>query len=79
MKLINIIMYIGKFCRYLLQDQEIGYFSVLNPRIRNNIDKKLNVAFAEIDIDDMEKVAALPLQYKEISKYRCDCRLKSPL
>jgi phenylalanyl-tRNA synthetase beta chain len=52
-----------------LQDQEIGYFSVLNPRIRNNIDKKLNVAFAEIDIDDMEKVAALPLQYKEISKY----------
>ena len=27
-----------------LKDQEIGYFSVLNPKIRNNIDKKLNVA-----------------------------------
>lgn len=53
----------------LLEDQEIGYFSVLNPKIRNNIDKKLNVAFAEIDIDDMEKVNEIPLKYKEISKY----------
>jgi phenylalanyl-tRNA synthetase beta chain len=53
----------------LLDDHEIGYFSVLNPKVRNNIDKKLNVAFAEIDIDDMEKVNELPLKYKEISKY----------
>jgi len=52
-----------------LKDQEIGYISVLNPKIRNNIDKKLNVAFAEIDIDDMEKVSAVPLKFKEVSKY----------
>lgn len=52
-----------------LKDQKIGYFSVLNPKIKNNIDKKLNVAFAEIDIDEMEKVEAVPLQYKEVSKY----------
>ena len=52
-----------------LEDQEIGYLSVLNPRIRNNIDKKLNVAYAEIDIDDMEKIDVLPLEYKEVSKY----------
>lgn len=52
-----------------LSEQEIGYLSVLNPRIRNNIDKKLNVAFAEIDIDDMEKIDLLPLEYKEVSKY----------
>lgn len=53
----------------LLKDQEIGYLSVLNPKIRNNIDKKLNVAFAEIDIDDMEKVSAVELKFKEVSKY----------
>jgi len=53
----------------LLKDQEIGYISVLNPKIRNNIDKKLNVVFAEIDIDDMEKVSAVPLKFKEVSKY----------
>jgi phenylalanyl-tRNA synthetase beta chain len=52
-----------------LKDQEIGYLSVLNPRIRNNIDKKLNVAFAEIDIDDMDMIDAEPLRYKEVSKY----------
>ena len=43
--------------------------SVLNPIIRDNIDKKLNVAFAEIDIYDMEKTDAAVLEYKEVSKY----------
>lgn len=52
-----------------LKDKEIGYFSVLNPKVRDNIDKKLNVAFAEIDIDDMEKIEEFPLEYKEVSKY----------
>ncbi len=52
-----------------LKNQDIGYFSVLNPKIKNNIDKKLNVAFAEIDIDDMEKIDVVPLDYKEVSKY----------
>ena len=49
--------------------KEIGYFSVLNPRIRNNMDKKLHVAFAEIDIDDLETIDMVPLQYKEVSRY----------
>jgi phenylalanyl-tRNA synthetase beta chain len=53
----------------LLEGSEIGYFSVLNPRIRNNIDKKLNVVFAEIDLERMEQTAAEPLNYKEVSKY----------
>lgn len=52
-----------------LKGEEIGYFSVLNPRVKNKIDKKLNVAFAEIDIECMEKVAAEDLRYTEISKY----------
>ncbi len=52
-----------------LEGREIGYFSVLNPRVRNNIDKKLNVVFAEIDIELMEQVDVKPLTYKEVSKY----------
>ncbi|MFT4146574.1 MAG: phenylalanine--tRNA ligase subunit beta [Mobilitalea sp.] len=52
-----------------LKDEEIGYFSVINPRVKNKIDKKLNVAFAEIDIETMEKVAAESLRYSEVSKY----------
>jgi phenylalanyl-tRNA synthetase beta chain len=53
----------------LLNGGEIGYFSVINPKIKNKIDKKLNVAFAEIDIENLEKVAAEPLRYNEVSKY----------
>jgi phenylalanyl-tRNA synthetase beta chain len=53
----------------LLKGEEIGYFSVINPKIKNKIDKKLNVAFAEIDIEDMEQVAAEQLRYNEVSKY----------
>jgi phenylalanyl-tRNA synthetase beta chain len=53
----------------LLKGEEIGYFSILNPRVKNKIDKKLNVAFAEIDIENLEKVAAESLRYTEVSKY----------
>ena len=52
-----------------LKGEEIGNFSVINPKIKNKIDKKLNVAFAEIDIEMMEKVAEEPLRYAEVSKY----------
>ncbi len=53
----------------LLKGEEIGYFSVLNPRVRTKIDKKLNVAFAEIDIESLEKIAAEGLRYTEVSKF----------
>lgn len=53
----------------MLKEEEIGFFSVLNPRVKNKLDKKLNVAFAEIDIESLEKVAAEGLCYTEISKY----------
>lgn len=52
-----------------VKDQEIGFFSVLNPRVKNKIDKKLNVAFAEIDLENLEKVQAEVLRYTEVSKY----------
>lgn len=52
-----------------LSDVNIGCFSVLNPRVRNKIDKKLNLAFAEIDLNDFETVNERPKSYKEVSKY----------
>ena len=52
-----------------LKDITIGYFSVLNPRIKSRIDKKLNVAFAEIDILSLEQVSAEGLRYSEVSRY----------
>ncbi len=52
-----------------LKEQEIGYFSILNPRVKNKIDKKLNVAFAEIDLENLEKAEGESLRYTEVSKY----------
>lgn len=53
----------------LLKGEEIGYFSILNPRVKNKIDKKLNVAFAEIDMANLEKIEKESIKYVEISKY----------
>jgi phenylalanyl-tRNA synthetase beta chain len=52
-----------------VKGEEIGYFSVLNPKIKNKIDKKLNVAFIEIDIANLGKSEAEKLRYTEVSKY----------
>ncbi len=52
-----------------VKGMEVGYFSILNPRIKNRIDKKLNAAFIEIDLEDLGKVKAEDLHYTEISKY----------
>ncbi len=53
----------------LLKGEEIGYFSILNPRVKNKLDKKLNVAYAELDLESFEKVAAEGLRYAEVSRY----------
>ncbi len=53
----------------IVKGEEIGYFSILNPRVKNKIDKKLNVAFAEIDMANFEKVKKEGLLYTEVSKY----------
>lgn len=52
-----------------VKGEEIGYFSVLNPKVKNRIDKKLIVAFAEIDIGYLENIEAEDLRYTEVSKY----------
>ncbi|HHT97270.1 MAG TPA: phenylalanine--tRNA ligase subunit beta, partial [Clostridiales bacterium] len=52
-----------------LNQIETGYFSLINPRIRNKIDKKLNIAYAEIDLMEFEAIDAEHRKYKEVSKY----------
>ncbi len=52
-----------------VKGQEVGYFSILDPRVKNRIDKKLNVAFAEIDLEDLARIEAVELRYSEVSKY----------
>lgn len=48
---------------------EVGYFSVLNPRVRNKIDKKMNVVFAEIDLSTFEEIEPSNVDFEEVSKY----------
>lgn len=52
-----------------LAGEDVGYFALLDPKIKNKLDKKLHVAFIEIDLINMEKLVAQPLRYTEVSKY----------
>ncbi len=49
--------------------KEIGVISVLNPRIAGNIDKKLNVAYVEIDYADFAGITLGGISYKEMSRF----------
>lgn len=48
----------------------LGYISVLNPRIKDAINKKSNIVVAQINIDTLDKIKYLDIQYEEISKYQ---------
>ena len=51
-------------------DECLGYISVLNPRIKDAINKKSNIVVAQINIDTLDKIKYLDIQYEEISKYQ---------
>lgn len=51
-------------------DECLGYISVLNPRIKDAINKKSNIVVAQINIDMLDKIKYLDIQYEEISKYQ---------
>ena len=48
---------------------EVGYISVLNPRIAANIDRKLSAAICEIDLAAFAQFAAVPVKAAEVSKF----------
>lgn len=53
----------------MMDGKKVGYFSVLHPKIRVKIDKKLQVAFAEVDLADFEATEYKNVMYTEVSKY----------
>ena len=53
----------------LVADGEtIGFLSVLHPRVKARLDRKAAVAVAEIDMDRLAGISALPLAYSEPSR-----------
>ena len=50
-------------------DNIIGYVSVLNLLIKNNMDKKSNVVIIEMDLEELLKIEKEKVMYKDISKY----------
>ncbi|WMJ88126.1 phenylalanine--tRNA ligase subunit beta [Anaerocolumna sp. MB42-C2] len=69
---------ISKNCNYVhpvnlavitINGTAVGYFSCIHPKVRDKIDKKLNIAFAEIDMDNFTAVEKGTIIYRELSKY----------
>ena len=53
-----------------IDNTEIGIISSLHPAVRNKIDKKLDISFAEIDFRELSKCLSKNISYKEVSKYQ---------
>ena len=51
-------------------NEVIGYISSLDIRIKDTIDKKMNCAIIEIELDKLNKIDKIDKVYKEISKYQ---------
>jgi phenylalanyl-tRNA synthetase beta chain len=47
----------------------LGYLSVINPLVNQNIDKKLNIAVMELNMSFIQTIAVQPIRYNEPSKY----------
>jgi len=50
-------------------DYELGYLTTLHPKIKNNIDKKLNIVIAEINLFNLYKLLYNELEFSAVSKY----------
>lgn len=50
--------------------ENIGYVTVINPIIKDKINKKSNIVLAEIDMDKLSQIEEEKVMYKEISKYQ---------
>lgn len=65
----NFIHPINSFCvKY--EGKTLGYISVLNPKIKDNINSKIPVVIFEIRIDNINEISNREVEYKEPSKYQ---------
>ena len=58
-----------KTAKIVCKGLELGYVTVLHPKIKNNIDKKLNIAIAEINLFELYKIAYNEPTFSAVSKY----------
>ena len=52
------------------EDTIIGYISVLNPKVKDNINPKSNIVIAEVNIESIANIKANQVVFKEISRYQ---------
>lgn len=50
-------------------NKNFGYISVVHPKIKENVDKKLNMVIVEIDMFKVHDIKETNVKYKEPSKY----------
>jgi len=58
-----------KTAKVMVEDCELGYITALHPKVKNNIDKKLNIAIAEINLFSLYKILYNEIKFVAISKY----------
>lgn len=54
----------------LVNSVPLGYISVVHPKIKDNINSKLNIVVSEIRIDLLSQIAKKEISYKETTKYQ---------
>ena len=52
------------------KDIVLGYVAVVNPKVKDKINKKANIVIAEIKIEKLASIENNPVIFKEISKYQ---------
>lgn len=58
-----------KTAKIVADEIELGYITALHPKIKNNIDKKLNIAVAEINLFDLYNIEYKEPIFSAVSKY----------
>lgn len=54
----------------VVNNQSLGYISVVHPKIKDAINSKASIVVAELKIDTLGEIAKNEINYKEISKYQ---------
>lgn len=54
----------------VVNNQSLGYISVVHPKIKDAINSKASIVVAELRIDTLGEIAKNEINYKEISKYQ---------
>lgn len=59
-----------KTAEVVLDGDNLGYISIVHPKIKENVDKKLNMVIVEINMFKFHDIKMITPKYKELSKYQ---------